>query len=99
MSQEIKLTDMQQVKIKDIFLEMQKNAIRLGTQLIKAEHQLNSMFANNSVTTMSLDIVLGNIAGLRKDLRFEHLSTHLKMPAILSSQQIVLYNKLRGYTQ
>ena len=31
------------------------------------------------------------------ELRFVHLSTHLKTPDILSEDQIEKYNRLRGY--
>ena len=31
-------------------------------------------------------------------LRYVHLSAHLNTPDILKSEQITLYNKLRGYS-
>ena len=34
----------------------------------------------------------------RAQLRFVHLSTHLKTPDILTLEQIKLYNELRGYS-
>jgi hypothetical protein len=36
-------------------------------------------------------------AETRGDLRFVHLATHLETPAVLSLDQIKIYNRLRGY--
>ena len=41
--------------------------------------------------------MLGEIGKLRSELRFVHLATHLKTPALLSALQIEDYNRLRGY--
>jgi hypothetical protein len=45
----------------------------------------------------SLREMLDAIEKSRAALRYIHLFTHLKMPAILTGEQILRYNQLRGY--
>ncbi|CAB1073431.1 hypothetical protein D1AOALGA4SA_1853, partial [Olavius algarvensis Delta 1 endosymbiont] len=59
--------------------------------------ELNSHFANGTITEKLLHELLEQITQVRKRLRYVHLSTHLKTPGILTVKQIDLYNKLRGY--
>jgi hypothetical protein len=78
---------------------MKKKAIRLGLELIELERELNRYFSNRRITDKILRKQLEKIANVYKELRYVHLATHLEMPRILTTQQIVLYNKLRGYSQ
>ena len=41
--------------------------------------------------------MLAEIARSRTRLRFIHLSAHLETPALLTHEQIVRYDALRGY--
>ena len=62
------------------------------------ERKLNNHFANRTITDELLDVLLERVAQVHKKLRYVHLSTHLKAQKILTPEQIVLYNKLRGYS-
>ena len=94
---EINLTQEQKNKVNVLFKQMKKEAISLGVQLIKLEKQLNISFQNKTINQNSLENQIFNIMEVRKKLRLVHLSTHLETPKILTKEQIVLYNKLRGY--
>jgi hypothetical protein len=94
---QIPLTEAQEAEIRAIFERMQAEAITAGERLIALEAELEADFRAGTVTGESLRESLAKIAAARAELRFVHLSTHLKTPAILSKSQIARYNALRGY--
>ena len=98
MKKEIGLSAEQISEIEDIYRKMKQKAIPLGLELIELERELNNHFANRTITNRLLRQILQKIAQVYEQLRYVHLSTHLKTPDILKSEQITLYNKLRGYT-
>ena len=98
MKEEIDLSAEQIQSIEDIYRKMKQEAVPLGLELIELERELNNHFANRTITNELLRQILQKIAQVNRQLRFVHLSTHLKTPDILKSEQITLYNKLRGYS-
>lgn len=98
MKEEIDLSAKQIRAIEDIYQRMKQEAIPLGLALIELERELNNHFANRTITDELLNQILRRIAQVHRKLRYVHLSTHLKTPEILKSEQITLYNKLRGYS-
>ena len=98
MKEEIDLSAEQIQAIEDIYRKMKQEAVPLGLELIELERELNTHFANRTITDERLRQILQKIARVRRQLRYVHLSTHLKTPDILKSDQITLYNKLRGYS-
>jgi hypothetical protein len=95
---EIGLSPAQISAIEEKFRAMKAKAIPLGRRMIELEAQLEHAFANRAIDGTTLKALLSDIATVRGDLRFVHLATHLETPAILSSDQIKTYNRLRGYT-
>jgi len=98
MKEEIDLNAEQVREIEDIYRKMKQEAVPLGLELIELERELNNHFANRTITDEILHQVLQKISDVHRQLRYAHLSTHLKTPDILHSEQIILYNKLRGYS-
>ena len=98
MKEEINLSAEQIQAIEDIYEKMKQEAVALGLELIELERELNNHFANRTITNALLHQILQKIAQVHRQLRYVHLSTHLKTPDILKSEQITLYNKLRGYS-
>ena len=98
MKEEIDLNAEQIRAIKDLYSKMKQEAVPLGLELIELERELNNHFANRTITDEILRQILQKIAQVHRQLRYVHLSTHLKTPDILQSEQIILYNKLRGYS-
>ena len=98
MKEEIELSAEQIRVIEDIYIKMKQEAVSLGLELIELERELNNHFANRTITNELLRQILQKIAQVHGQLRYVHLSTHLKTPDILKSEQITLYNKLRGYS-
>ncbi len=98
MKEEIDLSAEQIRAIEEIYKKMKQDAIPLGLELIELEKELNDHFANRIITEELLRGFLDTIARVYGQLRYVHLSAHLKTPVILKSEQIALYNKLRGYS-
>ncbi|MBX2838719.1 MAG: hypothetical protein KTR35_17805 [Gammaproteobacteria bacterium] len=97
MKDEINLSSEQTLEIEKLFNEMNAAAVKLGNQLIEKELNLEMRFQENVPGEKELKSLLREIGDIRSELRFVHLSAHLKTPAILSDQQIDKYNALRGY--
>jgi len=98
MKEEIDLNAEQIRAIKNLYRKMKQEAVPLGLELIELERELNNHFANRTITDEILRQILQEIVHVHRQLRYVHLSTHLKTPDILQSEQIILYNKLRGYS-
>ena len=98
MKDEIDLNAKQVRLVEDLYKKMKQEAIPLGLELIELERELNDHFANRTITYELLGVLLERVAQVQKKLRYVHLLTHLKTPNILTPEQIVLYNKLRGYS-
>ena len=99
MEDKIYLTDKQKKKIQKIYNEMKSEAIALGKQLIRLEMGLNMGFSNRNINQELLENYVREIEKVHAKLRIVHLSTHLQTPNILTNKQIILYNKLRGYSK
>ena len=97
LQKQIPLSDSQIEKITLLHSQMQTKAITLGEQLIQLEQELESYFANKNISDIRLHDALTKIATVRKNLRYTHLSAHIKTLDILSAKQIQKYNRLRGY--
>ena len=98
MKEEIDLSAEQIRAIEDIYVKMKQQAVPLGLELIELERELNNHFANRTITNVLLHQILQKTAQVHGQLRYVHLSAHLKTPDILKAEQITLYNKLRGYS-
>lgn len=98
MKEEIGLSPGQIDKIEALFTQMRDQAVVLGNELIDRERELNNHFAQDTINEELLRDLLERIAQVRAQLRFVHLSTHLKTPDIVTAEQIALYNELRGYS-
>lgn len=97
MKHELEL-DVQQVeRIEAIYEQMKDEAIPLGTELIRLERELDEAFAHGTIGDAELRRLVAAIGNVRQELRYVHLSAHLKTPGVLSQQQIDTYSRLRGY--
>jgi hypothetical protein len=97
MKDEIALDAAQVAGIEALYAAMKAAAIAEGEKLIALEADLDRHFRDGTITEEVLRASLDEIAATQKTLRYVHLSTHLKTPAILSEDQIAKYNELRGY--
>jgi len=97
MKDKIGLSGTQLKQVQGIFEEMRSAAVPLGNRLIELERELDKEFSGGTVDRAKLEGLLSEIGKVQGELRFVHLSAHLKTPLILTKEQIRTYNSLRGY--
>lgn len=98
MESEINLTDQQKKEIQELYQHMNREAVELGEELINLEKKLNDSFSSQEIDKASLQNYVQQAGAIKAKLRIAHLSAHLETPKILSEQQVILYNELRGYS-
>src|SRR5207253_7425231 len=69
----------------------------LGDELIDRERGLDQLFAQREITPERLTTATAAIGDVQGRLRAVHLAAHLETRAVLSTEQIAQYDKLRGY--
>ena len=97
MQEELFLEKEQLTSIKQIFEEMKSQAQSQGQKLISLEKELNDYFSNTTINNDTLETTSKKIAEAKSNLRYIHLSAHIKTTEVLSKSQIKKYNQLRGY--
>jgi len=97
LANKLALTPEQMRQTQAIFETMKAQAIALGKQLVAKEKDLDRQFAHDSIDAVSLQGLLSEIGTLQAKIRYAHLVAHLEQKALLTKQQIQLYDQLRGY--
>lgn len=69
----------------------------IGAKLVQAERALETMFRGGPVSEAALAEAVRQAAALRGEYRLAHLETHRRMRALLTDEQVALYDRLRGY--
>lgn len=93
----LNLSVAQVAALQKILDAMKQAAVKQGEDLIAGETALDDAFKSGSISEAALGDLLARIETARRDLRFTHLSAHLKTTVLLSKDQIAAYQKLRGY--
>jgi Spy/CpxP family protein refolding chaperone len=96
-AQELQLTDRQRMEIELIYQNMSNNAKSIGSAIIAVEQDMDEAFANKTITEEDLIALLDKSANLYGQLRVVHLSAHLDTAQIMTTEQIQMYNEMRGY--
>ena len=76
---------------------MRAEAIPIGQSIIKLEAELEARFASGAAQPSDVERLVMRIAEAQGRLRYVHLSYHLQMRELLSTQQLVRYDEVRGY--
>ena len=97
LAKDLELGNEQQEQIQGLFDDMQSEAIELGKQILREEADLEQAFREKTVDEDFLQAQLNKIGELKARLRYVHLRAHLATADILSHDQVMLYNSLRGY--
>ena len=98
LAEQLRLSADQVTKLKALFEAMKAETIPIGAALIEQERTLNDEFAGRTVTPASLESTTQRIGATQAALRAAPLKYHLTTVAILTPEQVVRYNELRGYT-
>ena len=78
---------------------MQREAIAIGHAIVQRERALDDAFQGGSIDEARLAAMTSEIGDLQGRLRDVHLRAHLVVKALLSSEQIGHYQRVRGYVQ
>lgn len=97
LASELSLTEQQVEATESLFQRMETEARDWGKKLVESERHLDELFARRLVDEESLDSALKSVAENSARVRAAHLKAHVAQAAILNSEQIALYVKLRGY--
>ena len=97
MAEELELTEEQLAQVQALFDDMQSAVIPLGDKYLESVAELELAFREGTITDEYLQSQLENITGIEAQMRYVHLSTHLATIDILSHDQIMQYNMMRGY--
>jgi Spy/CpxP family protein refolding chaperone len=97
LAEPLQLSAEQRRQTQAIFAAMHTESVRLGTQLIEKERQLDTLFATGTITEAQVDQLVTEIGTIQGQLRAVHLRAHLAQRALLTPEQLRQYDLLRGY--
>ena len=97
LADQLKLAPPQRQQVQTIFDRMSAAAKPLGAELVEREQRLDQLFARGEITPDRLATETASIGELTGRLRSVHLAAHLETRALLTADQIAMYQRLRGY--
>ncbi|HEY0614985.1 MAG TPA: Spy/CpxP family protein refolding chaperone [Candidatus Elarobacter sp.] len=97
LAQPLGLTPAQNRRILNIAATMKASAVLLGGEIVDSERALDRAFAQRTIDEDGLRAATARIAELQGRLRAVHLSAHLATRAVLTPDQIAIYDHMRGY--
>lgn len=83
--------------VEESYRSMKADAERLGVLVVERERELDALFAEARAAEPAVGSLLAEIGRLNGELRLVHLRAHLDMRRVLTSRQIEMYDRLRGY--
>lgn len=96
-SKELNLSEEQMEVLTKSKKEMAEETKIIGKKLVELEEKLDQLFANGQITEVELANITNEIAIEEGKLRNAHLKRHLEIKDIFTTEQVNLYNELRGY--
>ena len=97
MRAQLGLSNEQDQQVQEIFDAMSRRARQLGERIVELERELDTGFAERTITEASLDGLLESLAAAQAQLRAVHLKAHLALLPVLTDEQRAHYNRMRGY--
>ena len=97
LADDLDLTPLQLAATEALFRQMQRNAVDIGEELLRAEADLDRDFERSAISPNSLESALIEIGRIRAQLRYVHLEAHLRQERLLTEEQISKYDEVRGY--
>jgi len=97
LANQLQLSEEQRQRTQRVFDEMNSKAINLGQQLVEKERLMDSRFAAANISDAELLHLVSEISDLRGKIRAAHLQAHLAERAVLTADQLMRYDAVRGY--
>jgi Spy/CpxP family protein refolding chaperone len=99
LADQLQLSEEQRRKTRAVFEEMNSKAVNLGSQLVEKERLLDYRFAASNISAAELAELVTEISDLQGKIRAVHLQAHVAQRAVLTPDQIRIYDAHRGYQQ
>ena len=93
----LKLTAEQKTAVQAAHDRMKATAVALGGEIVGLERQLDEAFATGAIDEKKLAELTSAIAERQGRLRYAHLAAHITTRAVLSPEQVKMYDEARGY--
>lgn len=93
----LRLTAAQRTQLEALMAGMRRDAVAAGERLIEAERALDRLFAERRATPEVVTQATSRIGTEAAAVRAVHLVTHISTRALLTEEQVVRYDQLRGY--
>jgi hypothetical protein len=97
LADKLQLSEEQRRRSQMIFEDMKSKAVSLGKQFVEKEGLLDSRFAAANISYAELLQLVTEISVLHGEIRAVHLQAHLSQRAVLTADQLMHYDALRGY--
>jgi hypothetical protein len=97
LADQLQLSEEQRRRSQMIFEDMKAKTVNLGKQLVEKEQLLNSRFVDANISDADLLQLVTEISVLHGKIRAVHLQAHLAEKIVLTSDQLMRYDALRGY--
>jgi Spy/CpxP family protein refolding chaperone len=98
LADDLTLTPAQRDGARALYAAVTETAPRIGAAIVADEDALDRLFAAGAAETEAVADLVARIAARRGELRLVHLDAHIRMRALLTPHQIMLYDRLRGYS-
>ena len=97
LADKLQLNPKQRQAIQQLMDEHKRRAREIGAKFVESERSLDALFHKQEVEAQLLEQAVRTAALLQGDYRLSHLETHRQMRALLTNEQIAIYDRLRGY--
>lgn len=95
LKRELALTPEQEKQVQALFAAMRAEALAAGKKLLDSEADLERLFASGAAEAAEVRRRLDEMAAWRAELRWVHLSAHLRAHELLTPEQRARYHALR----
>ena len=95
---DLALTPEQEKQVRALFDQMRGRALVTGKHVLDKEAELEQLFASGAAEAAAVRPRLDEIARLRAELRWVHVSAHLDAYKLLTAEQRARYHHLRHAT-
>ncbi len=99
LAEALKLTPEQRSRTEALMQSHKAEARTLGRKLVESERALDELFRSGDVREAELAARVKAVALVQGEYRLSHLETHRRMKALLTPEQVVSYERARGYGQ
>jgi hypothetical protein len=98
LADKIALTAEQVAATRALMTSHKAEAREIGKRLVDAEQAVELLFRSGQANKGDLANAVRRAAQIEGEYRLSHLETHRQLRALLTTEQVAAYDKLRGYS-